>query len=108
MAEMPELVELHHQVTARGIRVVAVSIDLADPVQVKTAEELGAFVERRELDLPVVAFQGDLESLRQRLKLPEGPPCTLVFDREAHEVGRIEGPAEGEELQQLISKALAR
>lgn len=108
MAEMPELVELHDRVEARGIRVVAVSIDLADPAQVKTAEELGAFVERCDFALPVVAFQGDLSALRQRLKLPDGPPCTLLFDREAREVGRIEGPAEGEELQELITKALAR
>jgi hypothetical protein len=105
---MPELVELHQKVEGRGIRVVAVSIDLPDPGKVKTAEELGAFLERRDLALPVVAFQGDLGSLTRRLKLPEGPPCTLLFDREAREVGRIEGPAQGQELQDLITKALAR
>jgi hypothetical protein len=105
---MPELVELHKKVGSRGIRVVAVSIDLADSAQVKTVEQLGAFMERRNIDLPVVAFQGDLGSLTRRLKLPEGPPCTLLFDREAREVGRIEGPAEGDELQELITKALAR
>src|SRR5262245_2669948 len=105
---MPELVELHEKVQGRGIRVVAVSIDLPDPVKVKTAEELGDFLERRDLRLPVVAFQGDLGSLERRLKLPEGPPCTLLFDREAREVGRIEGPAKGQELQDLIAKALAR
>jgi|SRR5688572_25036429 len=105
---MPELVELHEKVAERGIRVVAVSIDLPDPVNVRTVEELGAFVQRRDIALPVVAFQGDLDSLRRRLALPDGPPCTLLFDREAHEVGRIEGPAEAEELQELIAKALAR
>ena len=105
---MPELVELHEKVAGRGIRVVAVSIDLPDPAQVKTAEQLGAFLERRKLALPVVAFQGDLGSLMRRLKLPEGPPCTLLFDREAREVGRIEGPVEGQKLQDLIAKALAR
>jgi hypothetical protein len=105
---MPELVELHEKVEGRGIRVVAVSIDLPDPVKVKTAEELGAFMERRDITLPVVAFQGDLGSLTNRLKLPDGPPCTLLFDREAREVGRIEGPAEVQQLQELISKALAR
>jgi len=105
---MPELVELHDKVEGRGIRVVAVSIDLADPAQVKTVEQLGAFVDRHDIALPVVAFQGDLAALTQRLKLPDGPPCTLLFDREAREVGRIEGPARGEELQELITKALAR
>ena len=105
---MPELVELHEKLEGRGIRMVAVSIDLPDPAQVKTAEQLGAFIERRDIRLPVVAFQGDLASLTRRLKLPDGPPCTLLFDREAREVGRIEGPAEGQELQELITKALAR
>ena len=108
MAEMPELVELHDRVEARGIRVVAVSIDLADPLKVKTVEQLGDFVNQRDIELPVVAFQGDLGSLTRRLKLPDGPPCTLLFDREAREVGRIEGPTTGEELQELIAKALAR
>ena len=105
---MPGLVELHRTVAKRGVRVVAVSIDLPDPAQVKTAEELGAFAKRRGLALPIVAFQGDLDGLNQRLRLPEGPPCTLLFDREAHEVGRIEGEIEGDELQVLIAKALAR
>jgi hypothetical protein len=105
---MPELVELHEKVEPRGIRVVAVSIDLAGPGPVQTAEELGAFLEQRGLALPVVAFRGDLTALARRLKLPEGPPSTLLFDREAREVGRIEGPAESRELQELITKALAR
>ncbi len=105
---MPELVELHRTVGTRGVRVVAVSLDLPDPAQVKSAEELGDFAERRGLALPIVAFQGDLSALTERLKLPGGPPCTLLFDRDAHEVGRIEGGVEGDELQALITKALAR
>ena len=105
---MPGLVELHRTVAKRGVRVVAVSIDLADSGQVKTAEQIGAFAERRGLALPIVAFQGNLVALNQRLKLPDGPPCTLLFDRDANEVGRIEGEIEGDELQVLISKALAR
>lgn len=105
---MPELVQLHRTVASRGVRVVAVSLDLPDPAQVKSAAELGAFAKRRELALPIVAFQGDLDALTKRLKLPDGPPCTLLFDRQANEVGRIDGPAEGQELQALITKALAR
>ena len=105
---MPGLVELHRTVAKRGVRVVAVSIDLADSGRVKTAEQIGAFAERRGLALPIVAFQGNLVALNQRLKLPDGPPCTLLFDRDANEVGRIEGEIEGDELHVLISRALAR
>lgn len=107
MAEMPGLVQLHRKVAPRGVRVVAVSLDLPDPAQVKTAEELGAFAKKREFALPIVAFQGSLNELGKTLKLPLGPPCTLLFDRDAHEVGRIEGEIEGDALQVLITKALA-
>src|SRR5262245_19584534 len=105
---MPELVELHREWSGRGVRVVAVSIDLPDPVQVKTAEELGAFVERRQFALPVVAFQGDLDALNERYKLPGGPPVTLVFDKSGKEVGRIEGGSTRSELEALLTNALGR
>ena len=103
---MPELVELHQEWKARGVRVLAVSIDLAEPVEVKSAEELGAFLRRRELDLPVVAYAGDFDALTDRYGLPGGPPSTLVFDRAEGEVGRIEGSAEKPEFDALLSKAL--
>ena len=108
MAEMPELVELHHEWEARGVRVLAVSIDLALPEQVTTAEQLGAFLRRRELDLPVVAYAGDFDALTDRHGLPGGPPSTLVFDRAGREVGRIEGSGEKAEFEALLESALER
>ena len=101
---MPELVQLHEELGARGVRVVAVALDLADPAQVKTAEQLGAFVERHGYELPVVAFSGDLEALNARLRLPGGPPVTLLFDRDGNELGRIEGAGEREEFVALLAK----
>ena len=105
---MPELVQLHRELSARGVRVVAVSIDLVQPQQVRTAEQLGAFLQRHELALPVVALQGDWDALTERLGLPGGPPCTLCFDRSGREVGRIEGGAERAELDALVAKGLGR
>jgi len=105
---MPELVELHHAWRARGVRVEAVSIDLALPVQVTTAEELGAFVERRALALPVVAFRGDFDVFTDQRKLPAGPPFTLFLDRAGAEVGRIEGAATQKEFEAALAKALAK
>lgn len=89
------------------MRVVAVSIDLALPQAVKTAEELGAFVEKRAFALPVLAFQGDYDALAERLELPGGPPCTVLFGPEG-ELGRLEGSAERAELEALVAAARAR
>ena len=61
------------------MRLLAVSIDLALPQAVRTAEELGAFVAKRELALTVLAFQGDYDALAERLDLPGGPPCTVLY-----------------------------
>lgn len=101
---MPELVQLHQELEPRGVRVVAVSIDLPDPAQVKTAEQLGAFVERHGYALPVLAFQGDLEALNARLALPGGPPVTLLLGRDGQELGRIEGAGERAEFESLLAK----
>src|SRR5262245_52942059 len=105
---MPELVELHERWSARGVRVLAVSIDLALPQAVRTAEELGAFLRHRDLRLPTVAFRGDWDALSDRYRLPGGPPCTVLFDRDGREVARLEGPGERAEFDALITGALRR
>lgn len=86
---------------------LAVSIDLALPQALVTAEELGAFVERHGFALPVLAFQGDYDALAERLSLPGGPPCTVLYGPEG-ELGRVEGAAEGAELEALVARARAR
>lgn len=103
---MPELVELRPQLESQGVRTVAVSIDLALPVQVDSVEKLAAFVEHRGIALPVLAFQGDFDVLAEHLGLPGGPPCTLLLGPEG-ELGRIEGPAERAELLELVARARA-
>lgn len=89
------------------MRVVAVSIDLALPQAVTTAEELGAFVERRGFALSVLAFQGDYDALADRLDLPGGPPCTVLYGPDG-ELGRIEGGFERADIEGLIGQARGR
>ena len=105
---MPELVELRPSLAERGVRVVAVSIDLAEPAQVTSADQLRAFVERRGFAVEHVAFDGDWDALTTRLGLPGGPPSTLLLGKDGAEVGRIDGPAGEAELEQLVADALAR
>lgn len=103
---MPELVELRPQLESQGIRMVAVSVDLALPAQVDSAEKLGAFVERRGIALPVLAYRGDYDALAERLGLPGGPPCTLLLGPEG-ELGRIDGPGERAEFLELVARGRA-
>lgn len=105
---MPELVELHREWSGKGVRVQAVSIDLPDPAQVKTVAELAAFVERRGFALPHAAVTGDFDAFVEHHDLPGGPPFTLLVDRTGALVGRIEGAAEGDELEAAIRAQLAR
>jgi len=104
LAEMPELVQLQRELGPRGVRLVAVSFDLLEPAQVKTAEQLGAFAEHHGYELPLVAFRGDREALASSLHLPSGPPVTLLLDRDGNELGRIEGPGERAEFEALLAK----
>jgi hypothetical protein len=101
---MPELVELRPELEKDGVRVVAVALDLALPESVASAEKLAAFVERRGIALPVLAFQGDYDALSERLDLPGGPPCTVLYGP-AGELGRIEGALERDELAALVARA---
>jgi hypothetical protein len=101
---MPELVELHEEWSGKGVRVQAVSIDLPDPVQVSTLEELGAFVERRGFALPHAAVTGDWDALVEQHDLPGGPPFTLLFDRTGAIVERIDGAAERADFEAAIER----
>jgi hypothetical protein len=76
-------------------------------MQVETAEALAEFVEARGLALPVVAFGGDYDALSERLELPGGPPCTILFGKSG-EIGRIEGVAGEGELEALLAQGRAR
>ncbi len=107
LAEMPELVALRPALEQTNVRVLAVSIDLALPQQVDTAEKLAAFVEQRGYALPVLAFRGDYDALADKLRLPGGPPCTLLFGAQG-ELGRIEGAGERATFEALVTAARER
>lgn len=101
---MPELVELGPKLEERGVRLVAVSIDLALPEQVGTAEQLAAFAERRGIALPLLAFAGDFDAFTEAHGYPGGPPFSVLYGP-AGELGRVEGPATRAELEALVAEA---
>lgn len=104
---MPELVELGPNLKDRNVRLVAVSVDLALPQAVDSPEKLGAFVERRGIALPVLAFRGDFDALVDERGWPGGVPFTVLFGPTG-EIARVDGAAEREELLELVARARQR
>lgn len=104
---MPELVELGPKLKQENVRLMAVSVDLALPQKVDSVEKLAAFVERREIALPVLAFRGDFDALVDAHGWPGGVPFTVLFGPEG-ELGRIEGAAEDAAIRALIAAARRR
>ena len=92
-AEMPELVKLHRAFSSRGVRVVAVSIDLPMPVQAETPEDVFGFADKMRFDLPVVVLEGDLGPVVERYGLSGAVPYTIVFDGDGELAARQEGGA---------------
>lgn len=109
MAEMPELVELHQEWKAKGVRVQTVALDLMVPRRIDTVEGIGAFAAERGFALPILAFQGDegdMAKLAERWQMSGGIPLTLAISRDGEVVDRVEGRAPKERLERMIEKAL--
>ena len=105
VAEMPELVELRPELARDGVRVVAVSLDLAlPPQQVDTPEKLAAFVEHRGFALPMLAFRGDYGGLAERHGWPLAIPFSVVFGPEG-ERARLDGPGDRAAFEALLARA---
>ncbi|MEW6073778.1 MAG: TlpA disulfide reductase family protein [Planctomycetota bacterium] len=106
MAEMPELVQLQEEGRAAGLRVVAVSFDLAVSLRIETAAEIGAFAREKGLDaLDVVAFQGELAALPAGWQVPGPLPYTFVLDREGQVADRQEGPTDAARFAAMVAAA---
>lgn len=107
MAEMPELVELH-EMGLKGVRVVALSLDLVLPEQVETIEQLRAFLVNHDFALPVAAFDGDLNPFAERYGLSGALPETVLIGRDGTVVDRIQGSGTVEKFRERIDAARKR
>jgi len=104
---MPELVQLEEEWGAKGLRVVAVSMDLQVPLTTDSVPALEAFVRERGFEaLEVVAFEGDLDELNARWDAPGPLPFTFVLDRQGRIVDREEEPADFARLAEMARAAL--
>ncbi len=107
VAEMPELEQLHGRWEDKGVRVLAIALDVALPAtEVDSAAEIRAYMDAKGFDLPALVFDGDIYELSERYRLPSAIPVTLVFDASGKEVARREGQGKLAEFEELIARAL--
>ena len=94
-AEMPMLVELEKQYSARGVQFIGASMDEA-----KTKAQIPSFVAEYHVGFPVW-YGGSADDL-DRLHLGGAVPATAFLDAEGHIVARILGQARPEELKERL------
>jgi thiol-disulfide isomerase/thioredoxin len=107
--ELPELVEVAHAYRERGGRVVGISYDLmvAGADETAIVDTMRKFLERRELDLPVLIYdEADEEAINARFDLPGGLPITLAIDRSGSIVDRQDGQAGQARFEEMMRRAL--
>jgi thiol-disulfide isomerase/thioredoxin len=111
VAELPDLVEVAHAYRERGGRVVGISYDLMvpgpDPATIEST--MRSFLQRRELDFPVLIYdEDDEDAINERFDLPGGLPITLAIDRHGQIVDRQDGQAGKERFDEMMRRALAK
>jgi thiol-disulfide isomerase/thioredoxin len=112
MAEMPELERLHAEYAGRGVRVLAVSMDVAIPQgEIDEPAEVDAFAARRGLELPLAVYTGSLDEYVQgvveRFDLDGAVlPTTLVFAPGGELVVKHIGGAKLDEFVALLREAV--
>ena len=102
---MPDLVKVHQSFRERDVEVIAVCVDLVTHGKESLAE-IAEFVRAREIDLPVVALTGGLESAQDTFALGQGIPVTVVYSH-GERAAVHEGPASLEQFGALIEGVLA-
>ena len=103
---MPELVQLDTEWKEKGVRVLAVSVDMADSQHtIDTPEQIGAFAEARDMTMPVLAFEGDTRDLLRHFGL-QAMPLTLAVNAAGEIVDSEVGAASKERFEEMIASAL--
>jgi peroxiredoxin len=83
--EMPSMQRLHDQLSAEGLKIVAVSVDQGD------AESVQRWIDERKLTFRVLHDRtGRIQQIYQTTGVPE----SFVIDREGHIVKKVIGAAE--------------
>ena len=92
VAEMPHLQEIHERYAARGVSLVALSMDDALPGSRDEAKrKVEAFVRSRSLSFTNLLYVGSLPAIEDQLGIGGAIPVTVVFDANGRELKRIEG-----------------
>ena len=85
-AEMPIFVELHRRFAARGVVVLAASLDTEE-----TKGNIPQFMQKRKMEFPVLV--GTTVEHMQPFGVGDALPATVFLDAEGRIVGRILGEA---------------
>ena len=106
VAELPDLlaVAAEHEVGVLGV-----SFDLMLPNKQpdETSALVRAFLERRDLALSTLIYDGsDYEAINARFDLPGGIPVTLAIDSAGNVVDRHEGEGSRDHFDRLAHNAL--
>jgi len=105
VAEMPELVEIAKEHADDGVRVVAISIDLAMPTEIDTAEGVRAFAEERGFALPIIVLDGELDPFLEAYDLPGPVPYTWVVGADGATAATQLGRATHERFEAMLAAA---
>lgn len=109
VAELPDLVNVHHALQEHGGEVLGFAMDLWAPGYEleESRAALPGFVAARGIDFPVFLYEStDPIPVLERLEIPGDLPVTVAIDRAGRVVRVHSGKATPEELSELA--ALAR
>jgi thiol-disulfide isomerase/thioredoxin len=102
MAEIPTLQALQRDYGPRGLRVVAVGMDL------EGAKVLGPFVEHYGLNYPVLLADERIIAGQSVFGPIRALPTTVILDREGRAVAAWQGVGGHEDVAKAIEKTLGR
>jgi thiol-disulfide isomerase/thioredoxin len=99
LKEIPLLVEAQRAHGARGLQIVGIAMDDAEPVR--------RFAERLRMNYPIMIGQAEIARAMDELGDPLGAfPFTVVITPEGRIVDRISGDLSAEELKVLLDQYL--